>query len=914
MEESLCALGICETWLVESMPSSFVEIPGYSFFRQDVVGSVRKHGVGLYLRACDGAVAVEVDVPNVLIVQASSWDMFIVVVYRPPSNSLTDNEELSRFLIDFCCSRNVVVLGDFNLPSLKWSTDHVLPDGYIPRIDRLFFESFLEAGLVQIVEDPTFVSSGNILDLILVSNHEMVGDVSVGAPLPRCHHCPVLADLYLSTSVTSVEKYVRLWSKGNYAAISRELGGVGWESLFEGRSLDECYNLFISVCSELVDMYVPLKQYRESPGWKSRPPRSLLRRRSLSWKKYCRVRGVLGRNHPHAVLAWEEYCHLNVEYRNYSVNKQKDYELDLVMNINQRPKLFHSYLRRKKKGKPPVGPLRCDGRLVSDPQAMSNVLVEYFSSVFSTVSSLTVGNHQVCERSMGDLHISIQDVDLALSKLNVSSAPGGDGVHPQFLKSCSDVVAYPLLLIFVRSLRSGQLPMAWKSSVIVPLFKSGSRCSPSNYRPVSLTSICCKTMERIVVKHIEHFLESNDLLADRQFGFRKGRSTEDQLLLFYGEISRLVDGGSSVEVVYLDFSKAFDLVSHQILLEKLAALGFDEHVMGWIRDFMTGRSMSVLVAGEESQEEEVTSGVPQGSVLGPLLFLVYVNWITRDVVGNWAAFADDFKVSVCYPRGDSVEMRGGVEQLQSDLDSIARASSSWNLRLNPAKCVVMRYGCRGGMEHHYTVQDSTIQQVHKYRDLGVIVDSTLRFHSHIDCIVGRTGSMINNLLRSTLCRSVDFMVTLWVSHVRPLIEFNSCVWNVGYLRDLGRLESLQRRWTREGEGMVNVNYPERLKRIGLFSVRGRLLRLDLMKVWKCFNSDLDLGLCELFERARNSSTRGHRLKLAIPVCRTDLRRRSFGVRCVRLWNSLPSTLVESGRDAFKQGLDSFLGDELYLPA
>ena len=312
-------------------------------------------------------------------------------------------------------------------------------------------------------------------------------------------------------------------------------------------------------------------------------------------------------------------------------------------------------------------------------------------------------------------------------------------------------------------------------------------------------------------------------------------------------------------------------------------------------------------------DEEVTSEVPQGSVLGPFLFLVYVNYITRDVVGSWAAFADDYKVSVCYPRGDPMGMQEGVERLQADLDSIAGASSSWNLKLNPAKCVMMRYGVGGDSGHQYTINESPLQLVVKYRDLGVMVDSSLRFHSHIDTVFGKTSAMITNLLRCTLCRSVDFMVTLWVSHVRPPIEFNSCVWNVGYLRDIRRLESLQRRWTREVIGMDRVSYPERLRRIGLFSIRGRLLRLDLIKVWKCFNSEVDLGLCGLFERARNSSTRGHRFKLAIPVCRTELRRRSFGVRCVRVWNSLPSSLVESGLDAFKLGLDSFLGGELYLP-
>ena len=365
---------------------------------------------------------------------------------------------------------------------------------------------------------------------------------------------------------------------------------------------------------------------------------------------------------------------------------------------------------------------------------------------------------------------------------------------------------------------SGCLPALWKWSVVVPLFKSGSRCSPSNYRPISLTSVCCKTLERLIATHIMDFLEENQLLSNRQFGFRRGRSTEDQLLLVYSEVVRWVDAGKVVDMVYLDFSKAFDLVSHRILLEKLSLLGFDNCIIGWVEGFLVGRYMSVSVAGKLSSALEVTSGVPQGSVLGPLLFLIYANFITKDVSGSWAAFADDFKISVCYPRNASQERVQAVSRLQTDLDSIARHSSSWNLTLNPTKCVFMRFGNRSSDEQAsgYAIQEDQLSSVVVYRDLGVLVDSGFKFHRHVDFIVGRAGSMMNNLLRSTVCRSISFMVTLWVSHIRPLIEYGSCIWNVGYLQDVRRLESIQRRWSREVQGMGGLDYAARLRSMGLF--------------------------------------------------------------------------------------------------
>ena len=277
------------------------------------------------------------------------------------------------------------------------------------------------------------------------------------------------------------------------------------------------------------------------------------------------------------------------------------------------------------------------------------------------------------------------------------------------------------------------------------------------------------------------------------------------------------------------------------------------------------------------------------------------------------AFEDDFKVSISFPRRDKGEEQTRVSQLQCDLDSIARISGSWNLKLNPGKCVGVRFGS-AAMEGQpeYEILGVPVAFRTKYRDLGVTVDSRLRFHDHVDIVVGRVSSMISNLLRSTVCRSPLFMTTLWVSHIRPLLEFNSCVWNVGYLCDTKRLESLQRRWTAEVEGLAVVEYSERLRMLGLFSVGKRFLRLDLVKIWKCFNSRVDVGLLNLFEHARGGSTRGHQYKLSIPICRSEIWRRMFAVRCVTVWNSLPASLVQSGSvEAFKRGLDFFLGEALY---
>ena len=260
---------------------------------------------------------------------------------------------------------------------------------------------------------------------------------------------------------------------------------------------------------------------------------------------------------------------------------------------------------------------------------------------------------------------------------------------------------------------------------MVPFFKSGSRYDDGNYRGISLTSVCCKTMERVLKPQIVAYLEENGLLSDFQFGFRRGRSTEDQLLVFYHRVSGWVDTGHTVDVAYLDFSKAFDVVSHTVLLAKLDCLGFDPLVQGWIRAFLEGRTMAVSVAGTRSSARDVTSGVPQGSVLGPVLFLIYVNIVTTGIDCDCMAFAVDFKLCICYPKGSSEASAVGRFALQEAIDRVADVSLSWSLSLNARKCVVVRFGeCRAAERERepYTLNGTALEYVCSYRDLGVIVD------------------------------------------------------------------------------------------------------------------------------------------------------------------------------------------------
>ena len=228
--------------------------------------------------------------------------------------------------------------------------------------------------------------------------------------------------------------------------------------------------------------------------------------------------------------------------------------------------------------------------------------------------------------------------------------------------------------------------------------------------------------------------------------------------------------------------------------------------------------------------------------------------------------------------------------------------------------MALRFGRRdfGDALSSYQIDGQNILMKNHTKDLGVVIDEKLKFHQHVRTIVGRAGGLMGDLLRSTVCRSPHFMLTLFVTHIRPIIEYCSSVWNVGYMGDVRSVESLQRRWTREIDGMVGVDYEERLRVLDLFSVYGRLLRKDLIRIWKAFHAEENLGVFELFDLGVNPRVRGHSFRLRVPICRSELRRKSFAVRCVLKWNRLPSDVVEcESYEEFKRKLDISMGEEFF---
>ena len=908
---------ISETHLLTHINSSFVNIPGYSLFRHDVHGFIAKHGVCCYVKSDILVGDVTAPIPGILTLHLVSFNVFVVVVYRAPSSTPEANTSMANFVGNFGTEKEIIFLGDFNLPSIDWTDDELLPKC---STDSSFLEAFGSLGLTQWVKEPTFPRSGNILDLILTSESDRIGRVEVLCPLPGCDHCPTTLEYIFSGQLQASRslQHKRAWHKGDYKALCKELSEVDWGLELAYLSTNEAYNVFSNHLRRLTQAFVPLKPSSTKgvkPPWETRPPRSLVEHRQKAWANYKAVRQRLGRRSLEATSALSVFTGLNKQMRNFAVHSQVLYESKLMHDSKANPKLIHSHIRRKKVGCPTIGPLKLRNNfLTDDPQLMADKFVESFSTVFSRGCPINPSPHQTFHGSLSDIEITAGDVLTVLSHLDVNSAAGPDEIHPVLLKKCASQLAYPLHVIFCRSLRDGKLPDAWKTSLVTPIFKKGQRYDPLNYRPISVTSVPGKCMERLVCNYLTSYLEDNLLLSHEQFGFRAGRSTQDQLLMTYDFVSDRVDRGHAVDVILFDFSKAFDVVIHNLLIDKLRYLGVQGAILLWITDFLCGRTMRVRVKGHISKPTDVLSGVPQGSILGPVLFLIFINCIASQLKCKYKIFADDLKIYAPVDHNYIALTTSVTQSIQEDIDVLHSTALSWGLQINVKKSVVLRFPhSRPDLDPPtYTLDGLPLPTADTAVDLGVTVDTKLKFHSHAQATAHKASGLSHSLLKATVCRSKDFMLFLLKTHIRPVLEYSSCLWNTGYLTDLQLLEKVQRRWTKQIEGLRNIGYAERLTLLDLYSVQGRLLRADLIQYWKILNGKSCIAPSDIFQLSPETRTRGHPLKLYCPPVQTDVRKRSFSRRLTLVWNSLPGSVAcAPDLGQFKRMLHDSIHDLLY---
>jgi hypothetical protein len=382
-------------------------------------------------------------------------------------------------------------------------------------------------------------------------------------------------------------------------------------------------------------------------------------------------------------------------------------------------KRFWRHIKATKKDRVGTAPLKENGVFVSDSKGKASILNRQYESVFTREDSTNIPSPlEPPSPTMPTINISRNGILKQLQNLKENKASGPDSIPPRVLKAAANPVSFCLERIFQASLSTGTVPQDWKQANITPVFKKGERFKASNYRPVSLTCICSKLLEHIVVSNMMDHFDENSILADCQHGFRSERSCETQLLSLTQELHQSLEDKEQVDMVVLDFSKAFDKVPHKRLLTKLWNYGVKGPTHKWIESFLSQRTQRVVVDGEASDWATVASGVPQGTVLGPILFLAYINDLPKYVKSNTRLFADD---CVLYR---SVKSAQDCDTLQQDLAELERWEQEWCMSFNASKCSTITITRKKKpINHQYRIHDEALEQVDTATYLGVELSS-----------------------------------------------------------------------------------------------------------------------------------------------------------------------------------------------
>ena len=506
------------------------------------------------------------------------------------------------------------------------------------------------------------------------------------------------------------------------------------------------------------------------------------------------------------------------------------------------------------------------------------------------------------EFPMADLIISQEKVLTLLKNLKVGKSPGPDNFAPRLLKELADVIDRPVTLIYSKSVTAGAPPESWLNAHISVIFKKGKKSLAGNYRPISLTPILCKLLETIIRDHIMIHMKQNKLFSDKQFGFLPGRSTTLQLLRAIDDWTSAIENGHYTECIYTDFRKAFDTVPHRRLMKNIKAYGIAPNICQWIENWITGRKQKVIINGVESEWADVISGVPQGSVLGPLLFVIFINDLPELVVAVLLLYADDSKIY------KEITSRQDLESLQSDLDSISMWSDKWLLRFAPDKLKSLTITDRPQQVQAFHVGPYAVGKSVCEKDLGVHVDSGLTFGEHIVTKVKTANKIVGGIRRSFRYLDHSTFSLLFKALVRCHLETSVAVWSPASERHIDLMEGVQRRATKMLPDMSHFDYPERLKKLRLPTLKYRRCRGNMIETFKIikekYDKDVSPKLVMRNSINQRSTTRGHQYTLFQGRSVKEVRRRSFTQRVIPIWNSLPSKVVEAEMtDTFKVRLD-----------
>ena len=897
---------VTETWLCpDIMDSEILDTSHYQIFRRD-----RNRNGGGVLFACKpnlmpsrrGEFEPSSDIQAnskeceliwvQVILPHNKGKLLIGTCYRPPSSTTGFDEALS-FSINriLPCSHQfqaIFLLGDFDLqiPCSASSDEHNPPS--LNTRSAAVLNIIESLNMSQLVSFPTRRNPHGddaMLDLIFCNDPSWTHNIRKGPGLGNSDHDSVHFQIVTTSRHQFLHRTFHQFHKVDKQDFQRTLQCIPWQ-LFCEDDVDETWHNFTTLIHAAVKDVVPIatsKGHRRSP-WITSSIVKAARKKNRAYR-----RAVKNKNNTNL---WDKYKELRSLVNQLTRNSYNDYIHSLALDCKENPKRFWSFVNSKRKHQSNAT-FNYNNQTFSDPSAIANAFNQCFQSNFSPQqSSYCLPDLESCTAHLGinplpNFHITQADVTKAVSQLNPSKPPGLDGISPKILKLAGISIVPILTNIFNLSLSTGVVPHNWKQANVVPFFKHGDKSHITNYRPISLTSVPCKMLEGFVSKKLLDHSFQHHIIPESQHGFLPRRSCITQLTSLFDTWSRALDISNPprIDAIFLDWSKAFDKCNHSILLHKLHQYGICGNTLSWISNFLSNREQRVIFLGASSDWIPVTSGVPQGSVLGPILFNFFTSDLPSHVKSSLPQYADD---TVLYR---TIRCEGDSYILQNDLNAISRWCSDNQMKLNSTKCKVMHVTrSKKLILTTYYLPDSNqpLDVVPSYKYLGVILSKDLTWTKHVNFVRAKCSRLAGFIRRTVKSKDAKVLRKLYCSLCRPILEYAAPVWLPHQKNHIQCLEAIQRRFTKSCfhyNVAISLSYEQRLSKLHLPPLYNRLAYLSASFVIKCLFNRISVS-SHFLPQANTRKT--DTLLFKHQYSRTNCVKFSLFTVFPRFFNSLPS--------------------------
>ncbi len=813
----------------------------------------------------------------------------LVNMYRPPS----DRDPACANNLNICLNKirtagftNICLMGDFNLPNIDTNTGLPTNNNFN---SESFYNIFQEYGLTHKMHSATH-KNGNTLDFILTTFPDKFKKVYSEDSIIDSDHLMVNFTLNIKHSLPPAPpRFVLNYNKANWQGLKTDINNSNLSHVIQNSNdLNICCSHWTDTLNYLVNKNIPKIKLRNSntPPWIDGDVINLSNRKETARRRA---------NSTNSEQSWNKYKKLRNKLKSLTKSKYLNYINDISNSLLDSPKRLWGVIKSKTKSRFIPESIFHNNTHSTNPVNKANIFNKFFFSNFtSTESGSTLPPlDSVQNPALSKIELSVAEVRLSLESINISKATGPDHLSGKILKECAAQLAPSLTLLFNKSLQLGIVPDLWKAANVAPIHKKDDKSNAANYRPISLLCLPSKLLERCIFNHIIH--KTKHLITRLQHGFLKGRSTTTQLLIVLHEIITNLDKNLQTDIIYLDFSKAFDSVSHKLLIHKLRSFGFCGPLLHWFENYLTGRTQRVVLDGSCSDWLPVHSGVPQGSILGPLLFLFFINDMV-DVVSpesTVALFADDSKVfRQIRSVHDSV-------QLQSDLDNLLNWSIKWQLNFNINKCKIISINnTNQTLIHNYNLSNIPLERVNSMNDLGLTLTPNLSWDDHIKSKIAKADKMLGLVKRTVGYRCPPkTKLILYNTIVKSPLSYGSVIWSYGTKKQLKSVESVQRRATKYILNDYTSDYETRLVKCNLLPFCYSKEVNDLCFLYKCIHNlyNIDIrGILGFYDASTSRTRLANRPYNLVPLRKPPKKAKDFFTRrIVRTWNALPVEIIST---------------------